>query len=341
MPSNVSGDPYFGLSRAGRRRLRAEYSRRYEQRLTERDGFLRSRLEPGEVILAASAAHGFVTDRRILSAHQLRQPPRAGAWVCESLGYAQIRGWMVGSQHDGRPLIRLMHEPVLRPQHLPAHRFLWFEWGDAEGEAPHTTTLLAFNRVSYPVFVALREALEGASIPQGEPFAFRPEGTRQERMGMGGIPTYGRARFECRSLIDAPIERVFDLALSIDAHAGSMIRHEERAIGGITSGQMGLGEEVTWRARHFGVRWTMTNRIVGLERPTFFIDEQVRGPFARFRHEHRFTSVEGGTEMLDAVSFAAPYGPIGILAERILRPYLRRLIELRNGHLKEMAEHGA
>ena len=185
MPSNVSGDPYFGLSRAGRRRLRAEYSRRYEQRLTERDGFLRSRLEPGEVILAASAAHGFVTDRRILSAHQLRQPPRAGAWVCESLGYAQIRGWMVGSQHDGRPLIRLMHEPVLRPQHLPAHRFLWFEWGDAEGEAPHTTTLLAFNRVSYPVFVALREALEGASIPQGEPFAFRPEGTRQERMGMG------------------------------------------------------------------------------------------------------------------------------------------------------------
>lgn len=145
-------------------------------------------------------------------------------------------------------------------------------------------------------------------------------------------------RFEYRTQIEAPLEKVFDISLSIDAHAGSMRAFNERAVGGVTSGQIGLGEEVTWRARHFGVPWTMTSRIVELERPTFFIDEQVRGPFARFRHEHRFASKEGGTLMVDDVSFEAPYGPIGRLAEPILGPYLRRLIERRNGYLKEAAE---
>jgi ligand-binding SRPBCC domain-containing protein len=146
------------------------------------------------------------------------------------------------------------------------------------------------------------------------------------------------ARFRCTSRVAAPIEAIFDLALNIDAHLGSMARSDERAIGGVTSGQIGLGEEVTWRARHFGMRWTMTSRIVDLERPTFFADEQIDGPFARFRHEHNFASAEGGTRMIDDVTFAAPYGPLGRVAEGVLRLYLRRLIEQRNRYLKEVAE---
>jgi ligand-binding SRPBCC domain-containing protein len=148
------------------------------------------------------------------------------------------------------------------------------------------------------------------------------------------------ARFECATRIRAPIDRVFDLALSIDAHRASMGRFGERAIGGVTSGRIGLGEEVTWRARHLGVTWTMTSRIVELERPMFFVDQQVRGPFAWFRHEHRFASIESGTQMLDAVSFAAPFGLVGRVAELALAPYLRRLIERRNRYLKETAERG-
>src|SRR5699024_4314072 len=43
-------------------------------------------------------------------------------------------------------------------------------------------------------------------------------------------------------------EQLFDLSLSIDAHLGSMSDSGERAVGGVTSGQIALGEEVTWRA---------------------------------------------------------------------------------------------
>lgn len=60
----------------------------------------------------------------------------------------------------------------------------------------------------------------------------------------------------------------------------------ERAISGVTSGLIGLGEEVTWRARHFGIPFTMTSKITALDGLRRFVDVQQRGPFHRFHHEH-------------------------------------------------------
>jgi ligand-binding SRPBCC domain-containing protein len=137
----------------------------------------------------------------------------------------------------------------------------------------------------------------------------------------------------------APPAEVFAEALSIDAHLRSMARSGERAVAGVTSGRIGLGETVTWRARHLAVVWTMTSKIVELEEPVRFADEQQRGPFRSFRHEHRLTAVPAGTEMIDEVSFTAPLGPLGLLAERlVLGRYLRRLIEERNRYLKAAVE---
>jgi ligand-binding SRPBCC domain-containing protein len=95
-------------------------------------------------------------------------------------------------------------------------------------------------------------------------------------------------RIHLETRIEAPIERVFDLARDIDLHARSMAHTREEAIAGRTSGPIGLGETVTWRARHFGRWWTLTSRITVVERPTRFADEQASGPFARFEHRHTF-----------------------------------------------------
>lgn len=125
---------------------------------------------------------------------------------------------------------------------------------------------------------------------------------------------------------------LFDLSLSIDAHLGSMRDSGERAVGGVTSGQIGLGEQVTWRARHFGIWFTMTSRIVELDRPHRFVDRQVKGPFRSFVHEHTFADVPGGSVMVDTVTLAAPV--LGRPAEAVLLvPYIRRLIRTRNDHL--------
>ncbi|RLP75759.1 cyclase [Mycetocola tolaasinivorans] len=140
--------------------------------------------------------------------------------------------------------------------------------------------------------------------------------------------------FECVTRVRMPRAQLFERSLSIDVHTESLANTRERAIAGVTSGVMSLGETVTWRAWHFGLPLRLTTRITELRAPDFFVDEQVRGPFARFRHEHRFTSEGDHTVMVDRVIFAAPLGVLGRIVERaILARYMKNLIETRNRHL--------
>ncbi len=146
-------------------------------------------------------------------------------------------------------------------------------------------------------------------------------------------------RFEHETRIEAPVELVFDLSLDIDAHRASMSASNERAIAGVTSGRIGLGETVTWRATHFRIPFTMTSRVTELERPHRFVDEQVRGPFRSFHHEHLVEPLDGATRMVDRIRFDAPVGPVGRLVERaVLASYMRNLIAVRGEYLKAEAE---
>ena len=82
-----------------------------------------------------------------------------------------------------------------------------------------------------------------------------------------------------------------------------MARSREKAIGGVTSGLIGPGEEVTWEAQHFGLRFRMTSNISAYDRPRCFIDEQVEGPFASSWHRHGFEPEGAGTRMIDEVRY--------------------------------------
>ena len=139
--------------------------------------------------------------------------------------------------------------------------------------------------------------------------------------------------------IAAPVERCFDLARSIDLHSRSTQQTAERAVAGVTTGLIGAGEEVTWRARHFGVWQTLTSRITVCDRPRHFRDVQVRGIFARLEHDHYFQPAGlDGTRMTDVFDYSAPLGPLGRLAERaFLSAYLRRFLEERNAVVASVA----
>ncbi len=139
--------------------------------------------------------------------------------------------------------------------------------------------------------------------------------------------------------IAALIERVFDLARDIDAHQRSMAHTDEQAVGGRLSGLIGPGETVTWRARHLGRTWALTSRITEFEQPTRFVDEQLSGPFAWFRHEHRFEPTASGTRMIDDWQHAAPFGVVGRVVDRlVLGPLLGRLLAERSAALRREAE---
>lgn len=140
--------------------------------------------------------------------------------------------------------------------------------------------------------------------------------------------------FECTTRSSMPQAQLFDLARNIDAHKYSMARSREEAVAGVTSGLISLGEQVTWRAWHFGVPLRMTSRITQMVAPDYFVDEQVKGPFRHFRHVHEFSHDSSGTTMVDRIEFTAPFGPLGRLVEKlVLARYLQNLIVSRNRHL--------
>lgn len=139
--------------------------------------------------------------------------------------------------------------------------------------------------------------------------------------------------------VNAPIERVFDLARDLDLHARSMAHTSERAVAGRTTGMIDLGDTVTWRARHFGLWWSLTSRVTAVDAPVRFEDVQESGPFAWFRHEHRFESLGHATRMHDRWEHRSPLGPLGRLVDRlVLDRYMRSLLVTRNAALRRAAE---
>jgi ligand-binding SRPBCC domain-containing protein len=141
------------------------------------------------------------------------------------------------------------------------------------------------------------------------------------------------------TFIRAPVEVCFDLARDVGVHMASTAWTGERAIAGVTTGMMGLDDEVTWEARHLGVRQRLTSRITACERPRMFVDEMQRGAFKSLRHLHLFEPRDGGTLMLDEMTYASPCGIFGRLADTLfLENYMRRLLIKHNEYIKRVAE---
>jgi ligand-binding SRPBCC domain-containing protein len=148
-------------------------------------------------------------------------------------------------------------------------------------------------------------------------------------------------RIELTTEIKASIEVVFDLSRSIDLHKISTEHTNETAIDGKTSGLIGDGEFVTWRAKHFGVYQKLTSKITEYDRPTFFVDEMVKGAFKSFRHEHHLQKKQDGTLMTDYFDYVSPLGWLGKLADRLfLKKYMTNLLLKRNKVVKSFAESG-
>jgi len=148
---------------------------------------------------------------------------------------------------------------------------------------------------------------------------------------------------ELTTEIRAPRERVFDLARSIDAHQDSTGGTEERAVAGVTTGLIGMDDEVTWEARHFGVRQRLTVRVTAFDRPTVFQDIMISGAFKRMAHDHEFADHPAGTLMRDRFEFTSPLGVLGRMADWLfLVAYLRCFLVRRNARSKRLAdsEHG-
>jgi len=147
------------------------------------------------------------------------------------------------------------------------------------------------------------------------------------------------AKIELKTEIRAPLEICFDLARSIDLHMEGTEQTGEKAVAGVTSGLIGMGEEVTWRAKHFGVWQNLTSKITAFDRPVHFRDTMQKGAFKRFDHDHYFEHASGITVMTDVFDFESPLGVLGLIADNlVLKSYLERMLKEKNEVLKKAAE---
>jgi ligand-binding SRPBCC domain-containing protein len=66
-----------------------------------------------------------------------------------------------------------------------------------------------------------------------------------------------------------------------------------------------------------GIPMTWITEIKTVKDNLFFVDEQRKGPYKIWHHEHHFKEVEGGVEMTDVVSYELPLGILGKFAHAL------------------------
>jgi ligand-binding SRPBCC domain-containing protein len=138
----------------------------------------------------------------------------------------------------------------------------------------------------------------------------------------------------------APIENVFDTNRDIDLHQQSASKTKEVAIAGVTSGLINKNETVTWRGKHFGFYLTHKSIISEMNFPTYFVDEQLKGHFKRFKHEHFFEQKENYVQVTDVLAYETPFGIFGRLFDKyLLKNHLTNFILNRNSVLKGYLEN--
>ena len=98
----------------------------------------------------------------------------------------------------------------------------------------------------------------------------------------------------------------------------------------------GLMIEYTVRPM-LGIPMNWITEIKTVKNHSFFVDEQRKGPYKIWHHEHHFKEVEGGVEMTDIVSYELPLGFLGRLMHPILvKNKLKEIFDYRRQKVDEL-----
>ena len=86
-----------------------------------------------------------------------------------------------------------------------------------------------------------------------------------------------------------------------------------------------------------GIPMNWITEIKTVKNHSFFVDEQRKGPYLIWHHEHHFKEVDGGVEMTDIVSYELPLGFLGRLMHPILvKNKLKEIFDYRRQKVDEL-----
>ena len=100
---------------------------------------------------------------------------------------------------------------------------------------------------------------------------------------------------------------------------------------------MGQGTIIEYQLRLFGAPVAWVSQIEEWNPSRSFTDVQVRGPYAHWRHEHRFVPRDGGTVISDRVAYGLPLEPLSApLHALFVRPSLERIFSYRRQAIERL-----
>jgi ligand-binding SRPBCC domain-containing protein len=96
--------------------------------------------------------------------------------------------------------------------------------------------------------------------------------------------------------------------------------------------EMHVGTLIDYKLRIHGlpVRWR--SKITVWEPPVRFVDEQLRGPYQLWIHEHTFAERDGGTLICDRVQYAVPFDCLAY--PLLVRGDVKRIFRYRSDTLR-------
>lgn len=89
------------------------------------------------------------------------------------------------------------------------------------------------------------------------------------------------------------------------------------------------GTLIDYRLSLFGISFGWRTKIVEWQPSEQFVDEQLRGPYRRWRHRHTFRESDGGTRMTDRVEYRLPLQPASLVVLPLVRRQLDRIFRYR------------
>lgn len=97
--------------------------------------------------------------------------------------------------------------------------------------------------------------------------------------------------------------------------------------------EMRPGTLIDHRLRIRGVPVKWRSKITVWDPPSRFVDEQVRGPYRMWRHQHDFEESDGGTLVRDTVQYAVPFD--FLVHELLVRREVERIFAYRTESLRK------
>lgn len=81
---------------------------------------------------------------------------------------------------------------------------------------------------------------------------------------------------------------------------------------------MYAGEVITYIIRPvLGIPLRWMTEITHVQEGRYFVDEQKKGPYGLWHHQHHFEEMPGGVKMTDIVHYQLPMGFLGTIAEKL------------------------